>query len=170
MEKGDKPFEKQVVMTYKEHERWLASHKEWKEKESDLHLKLKEQEKMIDELMDTSPDVVVMTRHSVKVGERHVSRGLGYGSTEGVYINFPRFHGKDEVAKELDDAFMELRAEILGLQSQLRDTISGREKDKRDFFTGNVTCAMPWYDSLSRRDQKRLRKLIIKGKEKCEKT
>lgn len=129
-------------MTWEEHEELQMYRAAQKEREGKLIERLVEQEKIMEDLMSERDDIVVMTNHHVKVGQR---LNL-YGRPESVYIDFPRFIGTDEVAKEIDDSIMNMRAEILRLQTQLSDMVKAK------------------YNKLSRRQKRKLENILLKVK------
>jgi len=121
---------KQVIMTYAEHEGWLAREGEHKEEVRKMGELMAEQEVIMKKLIADRDDIVVIEQKRMMVQKDwklHRSGIHGYPSYEDRYVNFPRFISGDELAESLDQGFMEMRSEILHLQID-------RDEYKRKYF------------------------------------
>jgi len=163
---------KQVIMTYAEHEAWMRKDKEHREEMNRISDQIAEQEKIMEKLISDRDDIVVISRHSVVIQKNWRPRsgyGFGYDSYEDRYANFPRFLSGDELAKELDDGFMEMREAIIDLRQQLETEKSGRKKDKIDFKATNHCIPINIWNELTDRQQRRIRSILLKGEIKLRK-
>jgi len=159
-------------MTYEEHEGWLHKQKEHKKEIKEMAELMAEQEIIMEKLIADRDDIVVIEKARMMVEKDwkiRPSSSIEYTSYVSRYVNFPRFIGGDELAKELDQGFVEMHGEIRKLQKELNVMAAGREKDKRDFMTLNKAIPINVWDALSDRQRERIRKLLHKTLKKLAK-
>lgn len=162
---------KQVVMSYAEHQDMLQDkikHKEELKKFGDL---LAEQERMYIELAKERDDIVIIEEKRVMIERDYKVRSSVYGSMsyEDRYAYFPRLISGDELAKSLDRGFMEMHTAIRDLQEKLNNERDGREKDKRDFFKMNKTIPVNVWGALSERQKRIINRMLVNAEVKLRK-
>jgi len=154
--------DKQVIMTYQEHMQWLQDRKKHEEELKKFGDLLAEQGKIMDELIRERDDIVVIEERRVMIQKNWKIRGATsmYPTYEDRYAYFPRFLSGDDLAKALDDGYMEMFHAIKDLQAKFNDEEAGRKRDKRDFFKMNKTIPINVWNAVSDRGKNRIQRLL----------
>jgi hypothetical protein len=161
--------EKQVIMTYQEHMQWIQDREGHKKELNRMGDLLAEQEGIMEKLIKERDDIVVIRQGQMVVQKNWRIRpgnSLGYHSYEDRYVNFPRFVSGDELAKELDQGFVEMHGEIRDLENRLNDEKAGRKRDKMEFFDMNKCIPINVWNNLSKRSQRKIRWALALAEER----
>ena len=161
-------------MTYTEHEQLLYEQRQHKKEINEAMDYLMQMEEIMEKLIKERDDIVVIERHQMMVEKnwklRHSNlHGVYAHSYEDRYVNFPRFLTGDELAKSLDEGFMEMHGEIRKLQEERNLMEAGRKKDKDDFNKLNKAIPINVWNVLSDRQRERVRKMCHKAHQKLAK-
>jgi len=163
---------KSVTMAYQEHIELLEDRKKHKEELKKFGDLLAEQEKLYTELVKERDDIVVIEEKRVMIQKdwKLIGNAISnYQSYEDRYAYFPRFISGDDLAKALDDGYMEMFNAIKDLQAKFNDEESGRKRDKLDFFKMNKTIPINVWGALSERQRERIRKTLHRAELKLRK-
>ena len=164
--------EKQVIMTYDEHQQWITDRALYQQDLAKFGDLLAEQEENMKKLIKERDDIVVIEMKRVMIQKDWKWKGnafSNYRSYEDRYAYFPRFYGEDEVAKSLDAGHMEMFYAIKDLQADLEREKACRKHDRDGFEKMNKTIPINVWNALSDRWRERIRKVLHKTLKKLAK-
>jgi predicted transcriptional regulator len=151
---------KTVTMPWEEHQEILKRSKEHREEMEKAGEYMAAQEKIMEELIKERSDIVVIERHRICVDEDYRKPNLNLYDLnrhpDGRHVNFPRFLSTDAVAKELDQAFMDLRQEILDLKTKVSELKDEKINYIHKFRRENYTIPNYVFESFSWSLQKKI--------------